>query len=126
MGRPVAGKTGTTNDAFDAWFMGFSPELVTGVWVGYDTYESPMGKYETGGHTALPIWMDFMSAALKGRPIRDFVAPDGVTWVPINSKTGAYSPGGGMMEVYRTGTEPSAEAAPTGSAPSDLYRNQEL
>src|SRR6266403_2039668 len=63
LGKPVAGKTGTTNDLFDAWFLGYTRELVTGVWVGYDTYETPMDKYATGGHYALPIWLDQM---LKG------------------------------------------------------------
>src|SRR6266850_2035592 len=68
LGKPVAGKTGTTNDLFDAWFLGYTRELVTGVWVGYDTYETPMDKYATGGHYALPIWLDYMQKALKGVP----------------------------------------------------------
>lgn len=128
MGRPVAGKTGTTNDAFDAWFMGFSPELVTGVWVGYDTYETPMGKYETGGHTALPIWMDYMSAALKGRPIRDFPQPDGVTWAAIDPKTGRPNPGGTFQEAYRSGTEPIADADGKVTPPQveNFFRGQDL
>lgn len=126
--RPVAGKTGTTNDAFDAWFMGYSPEVVTGVWVGYDTYESPMGKYETGGHTALPIWMDFMSAALKGRPVRAFPAPEKIKWVPIEPKTGRYKPGGTFLEAFREGTEPTAED-PSRASPVpalDTLRGQDL
>lgn len=113
LGRHVAGKTGTTNDAFDAWFMGFSPELVTGVWVGYDTYEMPMGRYETGGHTALPIWMDFMAAALKGRPVRDFSAPEGITWASIDPQTGRLADErtpSRVLAPYKTGTEPTPEA----------------
>jgi penicillin-binding protein 1A len=116
MGRNVAGKTGTTNDAFDAWFMGFSPELVTGVWVGYDTYEAPMGKYETGGHTALPIWMDYMSAALKGRPNREFTTPDHISWVAVDGHTGKRATSGGMLEPFASDNLPEASdanAAPT-------------
>jgi len=127
MGRPVAGKTGTTNDAFDAWFMGYSPELVTGTWVGYDTYDHPMNGYETGGHTALPIWMEFMSAALKGRPVREFPQPSGVTWEAIDAKTGR--PGGNLREAFRSGTEPSAQplSASTEAAPAEeLLRGTDL
>src|SRR6266478_8782185 len=75
LGKPVAGKTGTTHDLFDAWFLGYTKDLVTGVWVGYDTYEVPMDKYETGGHTALPIWLDYMQRALKGVPQPQFDPP---------------------------------------------------
>src|SRR5690606_30144017 len=64
---PVAGQTGTTNDWFDAWFMGFSRDVVTGVWVGYDRYDQqPMGRYENGGRAALPIWIDYMEKVLTG------------------------------------------------------------
>ncbi len=126
LGRPLAGKTGTTNDSFDAWFMGFSPEIVAGVWVGYDDHktEGPMDKYETGGHTALPIWMDYMRTALNGRPIHNFAAPAGVTWAPIDPKTGLLDPGGHFMEAYRSGTEPTPQAAATKTSPppSSFFR----
>lgn len=125
LGRVVAGKTGTTNDAFDAWFMGFSPELVTGVWVGFDNYDMPMGKYETGGHTALPIWIDFMAAALKGRPPSEFAPPNGVSFVAIDPETGKRTATGGVSQVYRIGTEPAAVAAELGSpasAPDEFLR----
>jgi penicillin-binding protein 1A len=126
MGRPVAGKTGTTNDAFDAWFMGYSPELVTGTWVGYDTYDHPMNGYETGGHTALPIWTEFMGAALNGRPKSDFVQPGGVTWAGIDPKTG--QPGGAYSTAFRSGTEPSAQPAPSAAAAAaeELLRGTDL
>ena len=78
IGRPVAGKTGTTNDNRDAWFVGFTPDLLTGVWVGYDSARR-LGSGDTGGHAAAPIWAAFMSAALKGRPATPFPAPGGVT-----------------------------------------------
>lgn len=68
---PIAGKTGTTNDFTDAWFIGFSPSITCGVWVGFDDHR-PLGKGEEGSHVALPIWMDFMSQALKGKPVRQF------------------------------------------------------
>ena len=68
---PVAGKTGTTNDFTDAWFMGFSPTMSCGVWVGYDEKRS-LGAKETGAHAALPIWMNFMTAAMSGKEVGDF------------------------------------------------------
>jgi penicillin-binding protein 1A len=68
---PLAGKTGTTNNWTDAWFIGFSPSLTCGVWVGYDN-ERTLGKGEEGSHVALPIWMDLMSQALKGQPVENF------------------------------------------------------
>ncbi|MBI3662925.1 MAG: PBP1A family penicillin-binding protein [Acidobacteria bacterium] len=72
LGRPLAGKTGTTNEFSDAWFMGFSPSLTTGVWVGNDDKRISLGKKETGARAALPIWMDFMKAALEGRPVEEY------------------------------------------------------
>jgi penicillin-binding protein 1A len=78
---PVAGKTGTTNDFTDAWFMGFSPTMTCGVWVGYDEKKS-LGAKETGAHAALPIWMNFMTVAMAGKDVGDFqpspIAPHGV------------------------------------------------
>ena len=78
--RPVAGKTGTTNNFVDAWFIGYTPELLTGVWVGKDKDE-PLGINETGARTAIPIWMDYMKEALEGTVIKDFVPPQDVTFV---------------------------------------------
>ncbi len=80
MGRVVAGKTGTTNDYADAWFVGFSPHIVTGVWVGFDTRRS-MGEGKTGARVALPIWIDFMSVAAYMYSHDDFPTPEGVVWV---------------------------------------------
>ena len=71
LGRPVAGKTGTTNDTHDAWFIGFTPDLLAGVWVGFDS-ERSLGAKETGGHAAAPIWTAFMKQALGNRPAVDF------------------------------------------------------
>jgi penicillin-binding protein 1A len=72
LGRPAGGKTGTTNDFTDAWFVGFTPQLTAGVWVGYDDKAVSLGKSETGAVAALPIWLEFMQAALAGKPVENF------------------------------------------------------
>jgi penicillin-binding protein 1A len=72
LGRPAGGKTGTTNDFTDAWFIGFTPQLTAGVWVGYDDRAVSLGKPETGAIAALPIWLEFMQGALVGRPVESF------------------------------------------------------
>ncbi len=78
IGRPLAGKTGTTNDYRDAWFIGFSPSLVCGVWVGYDD-NRPIFRGATGARAALPIWITFMKNALSNQPVRTFPIPEGIT-----------------------------------------------
>lgn len=106
--RPAAGKTGTTNDLRDAWFMGYTPGLVTGVWVGYDDRRS-MGKGETGSRAASPIWLYFMSRVLEGKPVRDFVVPNGIIFAKIDSKTGLlaspYSKRT-VFQAFKQGTQP--------------------
>lgn len=87
LGRTVAGKTGTTNDFTDAWFMGFSPELTTGVWVGHDDNQV-LGWGESGGKTALPIWGDFMKVALAPYPQRDFEVPPHIEFQRIDRSSG--------------------------------------
>jgi len=87
LGAYLAGKTGTTNDQADAWFMGFSPEITTGVWVGYDQVQL-LGWGETGAKAALPIWRQFMKAALATRPVHDFAQADGIEIVTIDRETG--------------------------------------
>jgi penicillin-binding protein 1A len=95
LNRPVAGKTGTTNDFIDAWFVGYSPTLVAGVWVGIDDRES-LGYKEAGGRAALPIWIEFMQQALERVPLQEFVAPPHIRLVRIHPRTGASSePGSG-------------------------------
>ena len=88
VGRPIAGKTGTTNDYRDAWFEGFTPDLAAGVYVGYDDPDS-LGKDETGGHVAAPIFRDFMIAALKDAPATDFRIPPGMRVFRVSAATGA-------------------------------------
>ena len=87
LGRPVAGKTGTTNDQRDAWFMGFSPTLLTGVYVGFDRLQ-PMGKYETGSRAASPIWLEYRQAVRDEVPEQDFQRPPGIVMARIDAKTG--------------------------------------
>jgi penicillin-binding protein 1A len=87
LGRPIAGKTGTTQDFSDVWFSGFTPDLVTTVWVGFDTPTS-LGNNETGGSVAAPIFRDFMAVALKDRPVLQFPQPEGVTLSGWESATG--------------------------------------
>src|SRR3989338_1870103 len=86
LGRPVAGKTGTTNNYMDAWFLGYTPDLIAGVWVGMDKDE-PIGKNETGARAANPIWVRFMEKALKGMPVKNFQIPTGVVFTKIDKKT---------------------------------------
>ncbi len=102
LNRPIAGKTGTTNDYNDAWFIGFSPELVTGVWVGKDQDES-LGVNETGTRTAIPIWLKYMQEALKDVPIKSFPIPNDVTYIKINQETGqetTFDDPDGRFEVF--------------------------
>jgi penicillin-binding protein 1A len=87
LGRPSAGKTGTTNDMYDAWYVGFTPEMTTGVWVGFDT-EAPLGKAETGASAGIPIWLGFMKRAMAGLPVRSFEPSEGVVFAKIDAETG--------------------------------------
>ena len=129
LGKPVAGKTGTTNDLFDAWFLGYTRDLVTGVWVGYDTYENPMDKYATGGHYALPIWLDYMQKALKGVPQGDFEAPsEKIVWVNIDGDTGLRATAETrqpVLEAYLKGNEPPDEAGAVATAPGQPLPQQQ-
>ena len=94
--HPLAGKTGTTNDFTDAWFVGFSPSIACGVWVGFDEKKT-LGKKETGALAALPIWIDFMKVALKGRDSEDFAPPPDSLHASVAGKvdTPDYRPGDG-------------------------------
>jgi len=87
LNRPVAGKTGTTNNLFDAWFMGYTTRYITGVWVGFDD-EAPLGKGETGSRAASPIWLGFMQRVLEGKPVEVFPVPEGIVFTKIDAETG--------------------------------------
>lgn len=111
--RPAAGKTGTTNNLNDAWFVGYIPELVAGVWIGYDI-EKPLGRNETGSKAAAPIWVRFMKKAAKDIPVTDFPIPDGVEFAKIDPKTGLLANSQTeepFFEVFKIGTKPT-ESAP--------------
>ena len=108
LGRPCAGKTGTSNDSVDAWFVGYTPQIVAGVWVGYDDRTS-LGKRATGGGIACPIWTSFMKEALKGYPAVDFVQPKGIEWTLIDPKTGLLALSKtpkAYLEAFLEGTAP--------------------
>ena len=108
LGVPVAGKTGTTNEEKDAWFVGYTPDLVTGVYIGYDT-PKPMGKGNTGGGLAAPIFTNFMKDVLAEKPQADFRVPRGIKLIPINRKTGLLAKAGAngvIMEAFKPGTAP--------------------
>jgi penicillin-binding protein 1A len=115
LGRPAAAKTGTTNDYSNAWFIGYTPKLVTGVWVGYDRPRS-LGRDETGSRVAVPIWTAFMSEALAGTPPEDFPVPEGVVVVPVD-----LNPAGAcvrpVMMAFVAGTEPKATCGAARYAP---------
>lgn len=109
LGRPIAGKTGTTNDEKDAWFIGFTPDLVAGLYIGYDQ-PKPLGKGITGGGLAAPIFKEFMKQALAGTPVVDFRMPEGMKVIAINRKTGMRAnegEGGTIMEAFKPGTGPA-------------------
>jgi penicillin-binding protein 1A len=108
VGKPLAGKTGTTNDEKDAWFVGFSPDLVAGIFVGFDN-PRPMGKGETGGGIAAPIFRDFMRAALDDKPATPFRVPPGIKLVRIDAKTGMRAQQGTektILEAYKPNEDP--------------------
>jgi penicillin-binding protein 1A len=114
--RPVAGKTGTTNDYINAWFIGGTPNLVTGVYVGFDDRRS-LGESETGARAALPIWIAFMKEALAKLPVVPFEVPEGVTFVKVDPSTGLLESGAesesleGTVELFTRGSEPTQSAS---------------
>ncbi|MGA1844181.1 MAG: penicillin-binding protein 1A [bacterium] len=108
LGRPIAGKTGTTNNYVDAWFIGYTPDVVTGVWVGFDEYRS-LGDMETGSRAASPIWVQFMKECIEDTPIQAFAVPNGIKFIPIDRKTGLVATKecpAVIMEAFREGNEP--------------------
>ncbi len=114
LGRPSAGKTGTTNEFNDAWFIGYTPELVTGVWVGYDD-RSTLGERESGGVVACPIWTQFMQETLKNKPVSDFPVPENIVFIKIDPKTGLLARENSkeaLLEAFREGTEPIEYSVP--------------
>lgn len=108
-GRDVAGKTGTTNDEKDAWFVGFTPDLVAGLYMGFDT-PGPLGRGGTGGGLSAPIFNEFMQVAVKDTPESKFVIPSGMNLIPIDRKTGMAAVDGDpntIIEAFKPGTGPA-------------------
>ncbi len=109
LNKTLAGKTGTTNDYTDAWFVGFSPDLVVGTYIGFDNPKT-LGKDETGSSIAVPIFRDFMEAALKDQPAIPFRVPPGIRLVRVNPNNGqlaSASERGSILEAFKPGTEPT-------------------
>lgn len=130
LGRPCGGKTGTTNDSYDAWFMGFTPDIVSGVWIGHDDNSRTLGKAETGGKAALPIWLDYMKNTLEGRDVLDFEAPDSIHWMMVDKKTGRKAVKGAMQTIkapFRPGEQPEETMIVEGEQdPDELYKMTDL
>ncbi len=122
IGRPLAGKTGTTNGYNDAWFVGYAPNLATGVWVGFDSVRT-LGRLESGAQAALPIWTQFMDQSLRNLPVMTFSIPEGIQFAQVDTTTGdlpTKSSRNISTEVFRKGTEPTKAAAQKAN-PMDFF-----
>ncbi len=127
IGRPLAGKTGTTNSYQDAWFVGYAPNLATGVWVGFDGVRT-LGRLESGAHAALPIWTQFMGRALQPLPVTTFNIPKGIRFSQVDTVTGTLpskTSKNVTTEVFAEGTEPSKPTAPKPS-PLDFFELDQI
>jgi len=115
LGRPAAGKTGTTQDYTDAWFVGFTPQITAGVWVGFDDKQVSLGKKETGARAALPIWLEFMQGAVATMPTMDFA-----NVVPLEQQVGEHHVNVDTPDTAPTEDEPAApkEKPPAPSPPT--------
>jgi penicillin-binding protein 1A len=124
LGRPIAGKTGTTNEFINAWFIGGTPNLVAGIFVGFDDRRS-LGETESGAHAALPIWVTFMKEALRTLPVVPFTIPEGITFVKVDPSTGLLNTEQedqpGNVEIFARGSEPT-QAVQRRSDPMDFYK----
>jgi penicillin-binding protein 1A len=118
LGRPAAGKTGSSSQYFDAWFIGFTANIAAGVWVGYND-ERPIGKGEVGGRAALPIWTEYMKFAHEGIPARGFNTPDNIVFASIDNETGRLASAQSkevVRQAFIAGTEPKELQDETGSS----------
>jgi penicillin-binding protein 1A len=129
LGMPVAGKTGTSNDARDAWFMGMTPNYVVGVWIGFDD-NRPLGGHEAGGTTALPVFIELMKEIGKDEKRERFAAPEGIHRVVIDKQSGLLAPERASentvyTEVFVAGTAPTETAlAPDAAAASTFVQDE--
>ncbi|MDN5942318.1 MAG: PBP1A family penicillin-binding protein [Nitrospira sp.] len=128
IGRPVAGKTGTTDEFINAWFIGGAPNLVMGIYVGFDDRRS-LGETESGAHAALPIWINFMQVALKPLPVVAFTIPEGVTFVKVDPSTGLLEDEqegqASTVELFTKGSEPT-QATQRRVDPIDFYKLDQI
>jgi penicillin-binding protein 1A len=122
--RPAAGKTGTTNKLQDAWFIGFTPEYVSGVWVGFDD-DRTLGKFETGSRAASPIWVNFTTEILKDKPVNVFTVPENVVFAKIDPKTGLLAKPedqNAVFEAFKEGTAPTETTKESAPAADDFFK----
>ncbi len=118
LNRPAAGKTGTTNNLNDAWFVGYTPEYIAGVWIGFDE-EGSLGKGETGGVAACPVWVGFMKQALANKPVQIFPVPEGIVFAKIDTDTGLLAgpeTQNTLFECFKEGSLPTTVSAGKSSA----------
>jgi penicillin-binding protein 1A len=121
VGKPLAGKSGTSSDIHDTWFLGFSPDLVAGVFVGFDDSRT-LGEKEQGATVAAPIFREFMKDALKNKPATPFRVPPGISLVRVDHDTGRPAEAGDnhvMLEAFKTGTSPSTQVTIMGQSDQD-------
>jgi penicillin-binding protein 1A len=128
IGRPIAGKTGTTDEFINAWFIGGAPNLITGIYVGFDDRRS-LGETESGAHAALPIWINFMQTALKPLPVVAFTIPEGITFVKVDPATGLLEDGqedqASTVELFTKGSEPT-QTTQRRLDPIDFYKLDQI
>lgn len=128
IGRPAAGKTGSTSGYYDAWFIGYTPDIVTGVWVGYDE-EKTLGKGEVGGRAALPIWIEYMKMAHEGLPTKNFTVPEGIVFANIDNETGKLAASTSkevVRQAFIEGTEPTEAGAANSSQEEKNFLKEDL
>ena len=124
IGRPAAGKTGSTNGYFDGWFVGFTPQVATGVWVGFDS-EKTLGPGEVGGRTALPIWLEYMKTVHKDLPVASFPVPQGIVFANIDAQTGKLASAASttvINQAFIQGTEPKELSGSPQKDDPDFYK----
>ena len=128
LGRPSAGKTGTTNNYYDAWYLGYTPDIATGVWVGFDN-EQTLGRGEVGGRAALPIWLNYMKAAHEGLPTRDFPTPENIVYANIDNETGQLASADSktvVRQAFLEGTAPQSRTEDSENQKEKDFYKEEL
>jgi penicillin-binding protein 1A len=125
LGRSCGGKTGTTNNNLDAWFIGFTPDIIAGCWVGFDD-ERNLGNNETGSRAAAPIWLEFMKEVLRDKEMKEFPVPEGILFVKIDQKTGLLASAEStdtIFESFKEGTAPTKYSDYAGKSEAvDFFR----